>query len=102
MGKTSVGSTIVSARHGDVRQAVIELEDAAVTGHVWKLSVDPELADIVAHRTVAAGESFGGAGREEFVVEVKTDRPFDIQAELRRPWESEAAETRTIHVAPED
>ena len=93
----------VTARGG---RAVVRLPVHGTTGHEWVLESLPESLRLVDEHYVQEGvpgdRMVGAGGVHVFTVEVPEAGSYELTFALRRPWESQALETRTVHIRRTD
>ncbi len=86
----------VEIKSGD--SVTLEVPGAATTGHLWELKADPGAVEVLDHKIVPDEKSFGGAGTERFTVKPLKEGDALITLQLRAPWESEPAESHSVHI----
>ena len=86
------GSTALEARLGQALE--LALPGGGATGFRW----EARAADGLDVERLAArpSSSFGGRGRETFLVTPRRQGDVRLQLVLRAPWEAEPAETREL------
>jgi len=78
---------------------VVELGSTPTTGYRWQLPTVPDGIELLDRDfTAPAGGAVGGGGTEVFHLRSNRTGHVELIFELRREWEAEPIETRTIEV----
>ena len=77
----------------------VPLPAVAATGHQWELQSGGENVEVVRRQNKNPGMAMGAASTEQITLKPKKAGSFVLQFGLKRPWESEIAETATVEVS---
>lgn len=77
----------------------LALPAVPATGHQWELQAGGENVEIVRRESGNPGLAIGGATTAAITLKPKKAGDFVLQFGLKRPWESEIAETATVEVS---
>jgi predicted secreted protein len=75
----------------------VELEEPAASGYSWTPVALPPSIQLEGEE-VAPGEASGGVRRHTFRFAAAGGGRYQIDFELRRPWEQQAADARHVQV----
>jgi predicted secreted protein len=84
----------IEASVGDV--FVIEVEGQPGAGYQWQVTASGNVR--LVDRNKNPSSNIGGASREALTFECVDAGPGDIHLQLKRPWESKAAEAHQLTV----
>ena len=74
----------------------IEVRSGGANGYVWTIAYDPSAVSLIEHKPQPNEHTFGGAGKESFVVQLNQRACAAIEFTLKRPWESDTHEQHQI------
>ena len=79
----------------------IELHGAGTTGYLWLCEADDRTVDVLDRIVDADTQSFGGKGRETFVLRPQRKGVTSLRFVLKRPWENEPLEVEEVELEVE-
>jgi len=88
--------------HVAVEEAfAITLTGNPTTGYTWHAQVDARYLDLTAQEFEPASEAVGAGGQEVFHFRARRATETEIAFEYRRPWGTEAHDTKRFQVVIE-
>ena len=76
----------------------ITLRGNPTTGYTWHAQVDARHLDLIAQEFEPTREAVGAGGREVFHFRARSVTETEIAFEYRRPWSTEARDTKRFQV----
>ena len=77
-------------------QVEIAVPSGGANGYAWSVKSDSSVIEVIEHRRQPDMRSFGGRGKECFVVKLNERGRAELEFTLKAPWQSEAAERRQL------
>lgn len=85
-------ATTMKAKLGEIFQ--IKVESNPSTGYIWAAVFDRTFLELVGDKFISRSNAIGSGGVTEFSFLPLKEGRTNVILKLRRPWESEATETR--------
>lgn len=74
----------------------IEVRSGGANGYVWTIAYDTSAVSLIEHKRQPNKQTFGGSGKESFVIQLNQRARVAIELTLKAPWEDAAEEQHQL------